>query len=427
MLLNIDTLLSISLLLTQLTTAATIVDVEEELVCPDSNNPTICYPKIFVPTNDWQVIKPGQDIPAGLHVRLNLETSEREAKLMTSESDSEINNESVVLVGGDSVEENNDSPEKFKHEQIASALHINKKNKLRVSQGDLSDFNSAVEEVEQYDQDKGGQHDGKERLLKALDTINDLSHDIELGEQLTSNEVLFRKLILLASPTNDVQLEEKIYNIIAASLRNNPGATHNLLSGQVSGFDVGEFITSLLKNIADSPDVIQKRKIGIIQALAQDPLVAQQLFSFDHPKGLNQLIEVYPRLSLDAKIRVVNLLEDLNMRGNSNDKRTIEDTDPDSNLSKFIQQALAEEKFNNGEDVKSYFTHLADIHKNDKNLKPTSEFLQWLSKEVESRKERKKREDVSKEDLDFDKFMLTARYEIFGNPMGLRKATADEL
>lgn len=36
----------------------------------------------FVPTNEWQKVKPGQVLPKGLHVRLNLESGEKEAKLM---------------------------------------------------------------------------------------------------------------------------------------------------------------------------------------------------------------------------------------------------------------------------------------------------------------------------------------------------------
>lgn len=37
--------------------------------------------KVFYPTNQWQVVYPGQAIPAGLHVQLNLQTGERLAKL----------------------------------------------------------------------------------------------------------------------------------------------------------------------------------------------------------------------------------------------------------------------------------------------------------------------------------------------------------
>lgn len=36
----------------------------------------------FVPTKEWQTIKLSQAIPKGLHVRLNMQTGEREAKLL---------------------------------------------------------------------------------------------------------------------------------------------------------------------------------------------------------------------------------------------------------------------------------------------------------------------------------------------------------
>ena len=35
-----------------------------------------------MPTHEWQVIKQGQSIPAGLHVRMNFQTGIKEAKLM---------------------------------------------------------------------------------------------------------------------------------------------------------------------------------------------------------------------------------------------------------------------------------------------------------------------------------------------------------
>jgi len=46
--------------------------------------------EVFVPTDEWQEILNGQAIPAGLHVRLNLETGKKEAKLMVEESVGEV-------------------------------------------------------------------------------------------------------------------------------------------------------------------------------------------------------------------------------------------------------------------------------------------------------------------------------------------------
>ena len=43
----------------------------------------------FIATNEWQEIKPGQSIPKGLHVRINMATGLKEAKLLDPEDNSE--------------------------------------------------------------------------------------------------------------------------------------------------------------------------------------------------------------------------------------------------------------------------------------------------------------------------------------------------
>ena len=50
--------------------------VEEATVVEEPSRET------FVPTNEWQEIKPGQAIPRGLHVRMDMQTGKKEARLM---------------------------------------------------------------------------------------------------------------------------------------------------------------------------------------------------------------------------------------------------------------------------------------------------------------------------------------------------------
>ena len=52
--------------------------------------------EIFQPSSDWKTIQPGQAIPAGLHVRMDLQTGKKEAKLLEEES-SEKPDEEVIL------------------------------------------------------------------------------------------------------------------------------------------------------------------------------------------------------------------------------------------------------------------------------------------------------------------------------------------
>ena len=441
----------------------------QDIIC-DPSNLDNCYPRIFEPTSEWQLIKPGQDIPPGLHVRLNMETLEKEAKLMEREEEEEnrkgeveqqhkfgqednhnagdVNNKVVELIvgennGDDESPKNQNSNEagetakeqtKSRNEQIQQQILKAKteyKPKSRVNAEDLTNFDSALNEVEQYDAHLQTQteNNNKERFELALDTIQDYVHDIELGVKLTSSKdsTVLRKLIDLAE-SGDGELKSKVYNIIASSLRNNPEAVQNIIDGR-SGIDYTAFTKSLLGQLELASDLVQKRILGIVQALTQNVQFVESFFTFaqGHNYGLNTLVENFTKLGPQAKTRAANILQDLDLVGKSNDRRSLEDDDPSSNVSNFIQHALVENKVSTQSEFEKYFDNLVTIHQQDETLKPTREFLNWLAREVEVRKEKKKRDDVSLEELKFDEEMLRARHEVFGNPMGLRKAIADEL
>ena len=53
---------------------------EVELIC-HTDNPAECYPKLFVATDEFQIVQEDQDLPKGLHVRLDVQTGKREAKI----------------------------------------------------------------------------------------------------------------------------------------------------------------------------------------------------------------------------------------------------------------------------------------------------------------------------------------------------------
>jgi hypothetical protein len=49
----------------------------EEMICESGE----CYPKEFQPTSEFQNIQPGQVVPPGLHIKLDVQTGEKQAKL----------------------------------------------------------------------------------------------------------------------------------------------------------------------------------------------------------------------------------------------------------------------------------------------------------------------------------------------------------
>ena len=99
--------------------------------------------KIFQPTADWQTIQPGQGIPPGLHVRMNLQTGKKEAKLMDGDD-------------GSKYQSNKDTKQKF----ITIDKSVISKQHLKEALKDFRDkFHS--------DSPSGGGSEGLESKLEA--------------------------------------------------------------------------------------------------------------------------------------------------------------------------------------------------------------------------------------------------------------------
>lgn len=78
---------------------STVESEEDDLVVEDDEDEDDGL-SVFQPTNEWQVIERGQSIPAGLHVRMNLQTGVREAKLMEDDpGNKEREDEPIELDG----------------------------------------------------------------------------------------------------------------------------------------------------------------------------------------------------------------------------------------------------------------------------------------------------------------------------------------
>lgn len=370
-----------------LASAKPIYHTSHDLICNPLDK-SDCYPKVLVPTTEWQNIREGQSIPPGLHVRLNMETLVKEAKIM-DDSDEEPN-ELVVVAQPETIE-------------VSEPKATAPSQKNKVATEDLNDFLSAIAEV--------GDFDDKVRLLKALDVLEDLSHDIEFGAKLTTLEAL-TSLNNLLEKSNDEGVNEVVYRILSSSLRNNPEAIDNYLT-HTPRQDILNLFSKINKSTLS---LIKKRILGIILALNLNDLFHSIYFT---NYGLAYLVDQYPHLEEENRIRLINIFEDVNLIG-SDAKRS---ESPDNLMSEFLQTSLSGGKLSPAE-VESYFNTLVGLHTEDKSLQPSSDFLEWLAEQVENRKELRKR---GGEDLEFDRDMLRARHEVFGNRNGLRKAWADEL
>lgn len=405
--------LSLVVLLLGLLGASQVIDVNQEIICNPENSED-CYPKVFIPSSEWQLIRDNQDIPPGLHVRLNIETLKKEAKLMDPEdqdtSNAIIVAEDEVRDRSDEVQEEFDSSQK---EQIRQKVAEFKKahNKPKVDSEELNNFQNTIDEVVYYDGDK-------DRLKIALETLEDLSHDIELGVGLTQNSQVFASFLDMISNNIGEVYEEIIYRIMGSSLRNNPEAIKNTLEGQSS-----TFVETLFRKLKTSSDVIQKRILGIIQSLNQD--LQFRTYFYNH-SGVTKLVETFTSLGPQAKERLINIFEDLHMisETQASERRADEPNSADGQFSQMLQTILAENRGDNKEQNKVFFRRLVEVHENNGHLQVNQDFLKWLSKEVTTKPTER---DNTSDDVQFHDEMLHARHVVFGNPNAMRKALADEL
>lgn len=372
------------------------------VVCPDGIESN-CYPQVFQPSNKWQVVQEGQHIPAGLHVRLNLETGEQEARLLQPEGNEESSELAII-------ENNSDGETKIVLENIPRQ---NALRKSRVSDEELLDYGSSVLEVVNF---KKG-IDVK-RLDMALDTLIELSHDIDFGVQLSEDPKAFSAMYRIAeTQVADDHVAEKIYRIMGALLRNNPKAVAAFVQNHGR-----ELIPGLYQTLAKGQvsELVQKRILGVLHALSLDVAYAERNFSGTDAKsnsGLTSLIEVFPKLGASAKDRLVLILEDLNMIGADSVASTNERYSDFLQKLLHLNQAVSEHQF------QTAFRSLAELHET-RDIPISQEFLHWLSKETEDRKAgRRKRDHVySGSDADFDSYLATTRHLVFGNPHAARKA-----
>lgn len=122
------------------------------------NNETICFPEMFIPTNEFQMIHPDQVVPPGLHLRIDLKSGLKEGKLLEQTKISERSSE--------------------------SSLTIQEKSSL-----------------DQLLKDIQNQH----ALLENLEFLSEISHDIDVGEELTSKDAFSRISSLLDHDSNLVK------------------------------------------------------------------------------------------------------------------------------------------------------------------------------------------------------------------------------
>uniref|UniRef100_A0A182MKH4 Nucleotide exchange factor SIL1 n=1 Tax=Anopheles culicifacies TaxID=139723 RepID=A0A182MKH4_9DIPT len=286
--------------------------------------------KKFVPTHEWQEIKDGQSIPEGLHVRINLTSGKKEAKLL-DKSDGGPDS-SLSMVPGEEVKDHqvpgssDETVGGMRLEALKQALKDIPANEYKQEPDDGTRFKS-------YEQIKQELKEANVELKSDSEIMTDLfsRFDGALQQQTSANErqeldALFEDLEYLAhqidnalqfidrggvekiiwpsiNRTGDGVTRTKALKLLGTVVQNNPKAKVALIER-----NGGSNLLNALGR-ATTTDELSAGLYAFGSLVRKFPFAQKQLLT---PHGYSVLYDVWEKqVELKVKVKVLQLVADL--------------------------------------------------------------------------------------------------------------------
>ncbi|KAK4199566.1 hypothetical protein QBC40DRAFT_281597 [Triangularia verruculosa] len=276
---------------------------EVKLICHTSN-PAECYPKIFQPTHEFQIVHPDQDLPLGLHVKLNINTGQKEAKI--NDPDEEVD-PSLAGLPVDSAIVTVDTPD-LEPEPVQKPRRLPKNAPGYDPDGKIKE------------PPKNNPHAGNDAAVffeslsylrkgldidSALESLSDVSHDIYYGLKIAEDYDTIANLFCIAntpaifgpSPSAETLSRARLAALTLSSVtQNNPKAlseieTHwsKLLASSCSNEPLSTLIWRLIPSSGHPDPAVSKARISSISGLLRSPTIRAHFLSNN---GMEQILQI---------------------------------------------------------------------------------------------------------------------------------------
>lgn len=191
-----------------------------DLICHTSN-PDDCYSRVFQPTHEFQTVREDQELPKGLHVRLNIWTGQKEAKINTpNERDPSLEglpvDRAIVVVDPEQHQDGLRIPK--------GAPEYEPVGKIKGPEHESVAFYQGLKML------KKGVSKSGQAFDDAMDGLEDLSHDLYYGLKIAEDSDAIKSLLCLmssqqaASTEGGTPRDQQAAAILAGALQNNPTA-----------------------------------------------------------------------------------------------------------------------------------------------------------------------------------------------------------
>lgn len=239
-----------------------------------------CYPRLFVATDEFQPVKPDQDIPPGLHVRLDVQTGQKEARLYARTDENDPAHEIVLSP---------DQEEPATPPEHAPAQQAIKPPKSAVGERGLFDASLAALL-------------SKDVTEAALAPLADLVHEAYWGAQLASSPKAVSRLLSLLSPSSSAPSPLRALSALTlgSALSNNPKALSHAATHPLAPAILGALSS-------ESDELCQKRFLFLLGQALRDGGVRKHFLLL---RGVETLLRLFLHSSKEVQGRVAVVVED---------------------------------------------------------------------------------------------------------------------
>lgn len=309
------------------------VNTDQGLIC-HSGDPEDCYPKVFQATTDFQEVQVDQELPPGLHVRLDVNSGRREAKLNDpSEHNSALEglpvDTSVVIV--EQEEGSDDAGAPSEPHIPKGAPQYEPVGKVKTPQQESQSFHDSLTVLKTLALDN-------RPIDAALDILGDISHDIYYGLKVAEDANAIRELLCMMSSQGVFSKDENeaVVNqagraaaIVGAALQNNQKALAEVEKywGDISqttcagtdrklGYAVFNMLTPDVSSSEDASGKeanrlsLTKAKAGALRGLIKSPAIRDDFLENGGMAQIFQILTLERPEMVPAQQKLANLVLD---------------------------------------------------------------------------------------------------------------------
>lgn len=270
-----------------------------ELICP-TVHASDCYPTTFQPTEEFQIVKDDQALPPGLHIRMNLATGIKEARLNVPEPE-DVHSDLVIVEKPDDEDRHPQPIDDVRGDVVESheiPIHhdqtvIGEPARIRRPPFEPGEARTFEDSMSQLRNTSATVND----LNGALIRLQDLCHSGDWGLKLTKDSNVTQFLVhIFLDVSQQLSFRSGAALLLATAIQNNPEALAAALAHFYNdGWPIDTWPNQPLEAVLlallheHSPKFLI-RTVFLLSSLCQDQI---QLSKFVFEGGLDHLLQVF--------------------------------------------------------------------------------------------------------------------------------------